>query len=58
MYILFSQICAQETEILSLDFKFEPYIIQDDECLTRVTSPECVAEEKNPAKDRKCKKVL
>ena len=42
---------------MSIDFKFALYMIADDECLTRVTSPECVAEEKRPARERKCKKV-
>ena len=45
-------------EVLSFDFKFEPYIIQTDECINRVTSPECVAEESiSLARERKCKRV-
>ena len=46
-------------EILSIDFTFEPYIIQSDDCVDRVTSPECIAEEgrEKVARDRKCKKV-
>ena len=44
-------------EILSIDFEFPPYIVQGQECIDRVTSQECVAQESKPAKVRKCKKV-
>ena len=49
----------QGIEILSIDFEFPPYIVTGQECIDKVTSPECLAVSTKdyPPRSRKCKEV-
>ena len=44
---------------MSIDFEFPPYIVTGQECIDKVTDPECLAvsTKDHPPRTRKCKQV-
>ena len=57
--IILSNSNQQGIEVLSIDFEFPPYIVTGQECIDKVTSPECLAvsTKDHPPRTRDCKKV-